>query len=190
MPLYLARWPDLSCALVKAHSRAELLDILDELDNPEGVEIQPYDGPLFLDFTLATDRPLPVRDGVSRKAGEPLSERDIEIGDVRDLAAGAFPEVQIPETETGIAMYEALLEGAFPHLYRALVTDRDIDEETADVERVKAATREEAMVLVRASWRLAAIARSDDPVAIIAAQLGTSIENVRDLQRQVDKDWE
>ena len=189
MPLYLARWPDLSCALVKAHSRAELLDILDELDNPEGVEIHPYDGPLFLDFTLATDRPLPIRDGVSRAPGEPLSDRDIEIGDVQELAAGTFPEVQIPETETGIAMYEALLEGAFPHLHRVLVTDRG-DEETADVERVKAAAREEAMVLVRATVRLAAIARSDDPVAIIAAQLGTSIENVRDIQRQVDKDWE
>ena len=189
MPLFLVRWQNLSCALVRAHNRAELLDILDELDNPEGVEIQPYDGPLFLDFTLATDRPVPLRDGAGHVATEALSERDIEIGDVRDLAAGAFPEVHIPETDTGSEMYHALLAGTFPHLHRVLVADRG-DEETAEVERVEAATREEAMVLVRASVRLATIARSDDPVAIVAAQLGTSIENVRDLQRQVDDDWE
>ena len=190
MPLFLVRWQNLSCALVRADDRAELLDILDELDNPEGVEIQPYDGPLFLDFTLATDRPVPLRDEAGHDPSVALSERDIEIGDVQEIADGAMPRVHIPDTDTGNGMYKALLAGAFPHLYRALVADRGADEDTVDVERVKVAAREEAMTLVRASWRLAAIARSDDPVAIIAAQLGTSIENVRDLQRQVDKDWE
>jgi hypothetical protein len=36
MPIYLVRWPDLSAALVKASLEDELVEILDELANPEG----------------------------------------------------------------------------------------------------------------------------------------------------------
>lgn len=190
MPLYLARWPNLSCALIRARSRAEARDILDELANPEGVEIKRYDGPLFLDFTLATDRPLPLRDDVGDDPAQPLSEQDIELGDVQDIADGALPQVHIPDTDTGYDTYRGLLAGAFPHLYRALVTDRDLDEDEVDVERVKAAVHEEAMVQVRTSWRWARIVRSRDPLSEIAARMGTSPEHLRDLQRQADDDAE
>jgi len=190
MPLYLVRWPNLSCALVSAKNRAEVLDILDELDNPEGVEIQRYNGPLFLDITLATDRPVALREDAGVN-GAPLSEHDIEIGDVQDLACGAFPSVKIPETDTGSAMYHALLAGAFPHLHKALVTDRDLDDEDtegADVERVKEAVWHEALLQVRTSWRWASVVRADDPVSAAAVFLGTSPEHVRNVQRQTDED--
>ena len=35
MPIYLVRWPDLSAALVKASSEDDLVEILDEVANPE-----------------------------------------------------------------------------------------------------------------------------------------------------------
>ena len=38
MPLYLVRWPDLSASLVSAENDEHLLDILDQVDNPEGCE--------------------------------------------------------------------------------------------------------------------------------------------------------
>ncbi len=184
MPLYLVRWPNLSCALVRAHNRAEVLDILDEVANPDGVEVKRYDGPVFVDFTLATDRPLPLREGSGEDDRQPLSEQDIEVGDVQELAEGALPEVLIPETDTGYAMYRALLAGAFPHLHRVLVAERE--EETADVEQVRAAAATEALALVRASWRRALVMRSSDPVSIVAQRLGTSPEHIRNLQHQTD----
>ena len=61
MPLYLVRWPNLSAALVQASNKTELLDTLDQLSNTEGVKIQVYRGPLFLDFEL------PVRIVTNRK---------------------------------------------------------------------------------------------------------------------------
>jgi hypothetical protein len=190
MPIYLVRWNNLSCSLVRAHDRAEVLDILDELANVEGVEVKRYDGPLFLDFTLATDRTMPLRDGIVRDERALLSGQDIEVGDVQALADGELPRVQIPGTDTGHDMYKALLAGAFPHLHRALFVDGDPDQDTADVEQVKAAVHKEAMALVRASWRRARVARSDDPVSALAVMLGTSTECVRDIQRQAEEDDE
>lgn len=35
VPLYLVRWPDLSGAFVNARNEDDLLDILDEISNPE-----------------------------------------------------------------------------------------------------------------------------------------------------------
>ncbi len=187
MPLFWSAGPT-SRALVRARGRADLLDILDELDNPEGVEITRYNDPIFLDFTLATDRALPVRDGDDDSV--PLTEDDIDVGDVQRLADGEFPAVRISLSDTGSAMYRSLLKGAFPHLHRALSAEREPDVESAAVELVRAAARKEAMVLVRASWPWAGVVRSDDPVNEIAARLGTSPEHVRDLQRQAEEESE
>ena len=50
MPIYLVRWPDLSAALVKASSEDELVEILEEVANPDGCTWSVYLGPLFLEF--------------------------------------------------------------------------------------------------------------------------------------------
>ena len=55
MPLYVVRWPNLSCALVRADSPDAVLDILDEYADPSTVRIVPYDGPVFLG-----DQPIPL----------------------------------------------------------------------------------------------------------------------------------
>ncbi len=52
MPIHLVRWPDLSAALVKAGSEDDLIDILDEVANPEGCAWSVYRGPLFVEFSL------------------------------------------------------------------------------------------------------------------------------------------
>jgi hypothetical protein len=63
MPIYLVRWPDLSAALVKASSEDELVEILDEVANPDGSTWSVYRGPLFLEFSL------PVRFDVKDRGG-------------------------------------------------------------------------------------------------------------------------
>jgi len=55
MPIYLVRWPDLAASLVRAQDDDELIDILDQVANPEGCEWSVYDGPLFIDFQLPVE---------------------------------------------------------------------------------------------------------------------------------------
>ena len=52
MSLYVVRWPDLSASLVRAEGEEHLLDILDQVANPDDCEWSIYEGPLFIDFRL------------------------------------------------------------------------------------------------------------------------------------------
>jgi hypothetical protein len=77
MPIFLVRWPGLSAALVKAGSEDDLVEILDEVANPEGCTWSVYRGPLFLESEL------PVRIQVKkRKEGVPLRAEDVVVEDV------------------------------------------------------------------------------------------------------------
>ena len=42
--VYLARWPDGSATLLTARSLVEVADLLDEIGDPGGCEVAPYDG--------------------------------------------------------------------------------------------------------------------------------------------------
>src|SRR2546426_6261306 len=55
MSIYLVRWPDLSASLVPADGDEQLLDILDQVGNPDDCEWNIYDGPLFIDFRLPVE---------------------------------------------------------------------------------------------------------------------------------------
>ena len=178
--LYLVRWPNLSCSLVRAESKRELLDIIDELDNPDGVKIFPYDGPVFIDFELATDDVTPVH-GVANDDPKPLSDANIKIGDVAGIANHEMPRASIPEVDTGFEMYRAMSAKAFPALHRALFR-RDGGSPT--LRMVQTAVRKEAMMLVTTAWRRRHLERSDDPIDQIAVQMGTSPENVRSIARE------
>lgn len=91
MPIYLARWPDLSAALVKARSEEDLEDLLDEIANPEGCTWSVYRGPLFIEFSL------PVILDVKQRSGRaPLEPGDIAVGDVSALREGHGLQVSIP----------------------------------------------------------------------------------------------
>src|SRR3989442_11196445 len=87
MPIYLVRWPDLSASLVQAQGEDELLDILDQVGNPDDCEWSIYNGPLFIDFRLPVEWSI-QDDG--RKA--PAGTQQIVVGDVGRIADGNVVE--------------------------------------------------------------------------------------------------
>jgi hypothetical protein len=170
MPIYLVRWPDLSAALVKANSEDHLLDILDEVANPEGCSWSVYRGPLFLDFAL------PAR--VELKEGpSPIRREDIEVHGISELAEGGLLEVTIPGTDTGAEMSEAIEKKAFPHIFKVR---HGRGREGTEAELRKAVDAE-IQTLVRASWRTEHVKRRDDPESRIAA--------VMDAPPRLVKQW-
>ncbi len=188
--LYLVRWPNLSCSLVRAGSEREVLDIIDELDNPDGVKIFQYDGPVFIDFDLATDDVTPVH-GVDRDDPKPLSDANIKIGDVTRIANHEMPRANIPDVDTGMEMYRAMAAKAFPALHKALFS-RD-GARTPTLRTVHNAVRKEAMMLVATAWRRRHLERSQDPIDQIAVRMGTSPDVVRSMAHDAgvleDDDW-
>ena len=176
MPLYLVRWPNLSCSLVRAEDEDDVLFILDELSDTTGARITLYDGPLFLDLTLPTDKAYPIKADVTRR---PLSSDDVEIGDVSRIAAREFT-LDVPETDTGYDMVDAMLEGAFPHLHAALADDFE-----PTIEAVEEAVRAEALVAVQASWRREAMMNQGGEDAELAATLGVSMDYVEALRARI-----
>src|ERR1043165_2144428 len=103
MPIYLVRWPDLSAALVTAGSEEKLVEILDEVANPEGCTGSVYRGPLFLEFSLPVRFDVKTRDG---RVG-PIPPGDIVVEDVSGLQEGAFLNVEIGGADTGGDLAEA-----------------------------------------------------------------------------------
>jgi hypothetical protein len=115
MPIYLVRWPDLSAALVRAGSEDELIEILDEVANPDGCTWSVYRGPLLLEFSLPVRFEVKERD---RRVG-PIPPEDIVVEDVSGLLEGAFLEVEIAGADTGGEMSDAIEKKAFPHVFEA-----------------------------------------------------------------------
>jgi hypothetical protein len=181
MPLFIVRWPNLSCSLIKANDRDHVLYLMDELGDITGAQISLYEGPVFLDFTLPTDKPYPIKDGVDHA---PLTSDDIEIGDISRIAAGEFP-VEIPCCDTGGAMLWAIRAAAFPHLHAAL--EQDFGEPTLAV--VTDAIRAEALVAVQASWRETALWTHGSEDEQLAALLGIPVKDVPEYRRRLrDRD--
>ena len=75
MLIYLVRWPDLSASLVQAESEEHLLDILDQVGNPDDCEWSIYEGPLFIDFRLPVE--WSVQDG---RSGTLVTPQQVVIG--------------------------------------------------------------------------------------------------------------
>lgn len=185
MPLYLVRWPNLSCSLVRAADKSEVHEILDELDSPAGCEISQYNGPVFVDFELPIDRATPL-DHEAMNSSKPLSDADIKLGDVADIANKELPRARIPDVGTGFEMYRAMCAKAFPHLYNVLFAVDD--DKTPKRKAVEKAVRAEAMRLVRETWRHAQLKKSKDPIDQIAVMMGTSREAVERMR--ANSEWE
>ena len=79
MLIYLVRWPDLSASFVQAESEEHLLDILDQVGNPDDCEWSIYEGPLFIDFRLPVE--FSVRDD---RRGTPVTPQQVVIGNGPD----------------------------------------------------------------------------------------------------------
>ena len=171
MPIFLVRWPDLSAALVKAGSEDELIDVLDEIANPEGCTWSVYRGPLFIEFSL------PVRFQVTdrgERAG-PIRPGDVVVEDVSGLRKAEPLEVSLAEGDTGGDMCRAIEKKAFPHVFRAR---HDRNDEPSDAE-LRQAVEAELQTLVRASWRREQVRRREDPESKLAAEMDAPVRLVR-----------
>jgi len=171
MPIFLVRWPDLSAALVKAGSEDELIDILDEIANPEGCTWSVYRGPLFIEFSL------PVRFQVTDR-GEcagPIRPDDVVVEDVSGLRKAEPLEVSLAEGDTGGDMCRAIEKKAFPHVFRAR---HDRDDEPSNAE-LRQAVEAELQTLARASWRREQVRRREDPESKLAAEMDAPVRLVR-----------
>jgi hypothetical protein len=89
MSLYLAAWPNLTFSIVHADGEDEAMRKLGRLESPDVAKVTKYEGPLFLDFEWHLKNPT---DAQAPVASVRLSGDDQ-------------------------ALYDRVLEFAFPHFY-------------------------------------------------------------------------
>ena len=156
MPIYLVRWPDLSASLVQADAEDHLLDILDQVGNPDDCEWNIYEGPLFIDFRLPME--WSIQDD---RRGTPVSPQQVVLSDLGRIANGNVVEalqVFLADADDGYETGEEVLRLAFPTLHAAMEksyeTGDSIDAEGALPEaEVREPLRAELERFLRSSWR-------------------------------------
>ncbi|MFN2219119.1 MAG: hypothetical protein ACK2UA_10975 [Anaerolineae bacterium] len=167
MALYLVRWPDLSCTLVTARDEDHLVDLLDEVGNPEGCRWTEYDGPLFIDFHL------PVRITIDwpEQAGRPLSPEAVQIEDLDRLAQREGLQADVGAGDTAGEMLATIMRFAFPAT--AAEMDCDAPDEVLEESQLRAALRADLRLLAESSWRQAHTERTadDDALAMLAVAM-------------------
>jgi hypothetical protein len=181
MPIYLIRWPDLSASLVRARDEDDLIDILDQVANPDGCEWAVYEGPLFIDFRLPAQWQIE-----DERPGEPVTPAQVVVGDVGRMAAE--PVVEAMELslagDDGHDTAMAILRTAFPAVHAAIETLDDSDEEAAGEGVVPETVLRDALhrELVRRlhwSWRDAQLLKKPDALSALARQMDSPIALVR-----------
>src|SRR5206468_4403572 len=126
MSIYLVRWPDLSASLVQADGEEHLLDILDQVGNPDDCEWNIYEGPLFIDFRLPVE--WSIRDD---RRGTPVAPQQVVLADVGGLATGnAVESLQLclADADDGYETGAEVLRLAFPKLHASMVRSYEAGE--------------------------------------------------------------
>ena len=182
MPIYLVRWPELTASLVRARDEGDLLDILDQVANPEGCEWSVYRGPLHIDLQL------PAKWSVrNRRPNEPVAPDQVVIEDIgpmaREMAVEAV-DVSRGGGDDGQDMAEAILKKAFPILHAAIKEFEASDEAEArefvpPEADVTAALHAEITRMLKASWRKAQVARSTDQASRLAQYMDMPVRLVK-----------
>ena len=181
MPIYLVRWPDLSASLVRARDEDDLIDILDQVANPDGCEWAVYEGPLFIDFQLPAEWRIE-----DERPGEPVTPEQVVVGDVGRMATE--PVVEAIELslagEDGHDAGMAILHTAFPAVHAAIETLDDRDEEAAGEAVVpetelREALRAELVRRLHWSWRHAQLLKKTDALSALARQMDAPAALVR-----------
>ena len=126
MPLYLVRWPGLEASIIRADDEKHLTDVVDEVASPSDVTWVEYDGPLWVDVSLAveSERPEPGAEWILRGMEHATAESLL----------GA--RAQAGESESADEMLVAVIERAFPNLSK-LIGEMELG--ALDAERVRAA---------------------------------------------------
>ncbi len=167
MTLYIVRWPHLQASLIEAEDDEELVHKLDEVGDPGGCEWALYKGQVWIDFDL------PVEITVDRKdKNRPITANDLEI-DTSALRNEPWRlDLSAAQAESGSEMKDAVRQFAFPALNNVIDA---MEEENVDAEALTAALDEDLKPLLEYEWRLAHVARRDDPVSHIMQELGITV---------------
>jgi hypothetical protein len=190
--LYLVRWQNLSAAFVMAYDENDLLDILDEESDTTGCAWWKYDGPLFLDFdlpiewkhvneakTLETLNPAP-EDWVPENIA--ITKMSDDPNQVRNFS------LRLAGSDTAFAAEEKIFALAFPQLHKVFFKgfynngpSLGIVAEAARNE-IARTMRQHRQIVQEAKRRAAA----HDHDAITALVMGTSIEQVQNMNQNSD----
>ena len=182
MPIYLVRWPDLSASFVQAEGEAHLLDVLDQVGNPDDCEWSIYDGPLFIDFRL------PVEWSVQEdRHRTPVAPEQVVLEDVGRLASGNVVEaieLSLADADDGYETGAEVLRLAFPKLHalieRCSETGGEFDGEAALPEaELRQALHAELERFLRGSWRRAKLEKKTDAISTLAREMDLSVELAR-----------
>lgn len=121
MRLYLVRWADLSASIVSARNREEALDIIDQHGDPGSARVEPFKGPLWLHF----DAPVALNEETASPGDKLHAVDHIKLSSLESLREG---EVMLhssdPQTEQYDEMMDAVMAGAWPHLYAVLNSEQ------------------------------------------------------------------
>jgi len=171
MPLYLVRWPTLTASLVRADDEDELLDILDQDDDPGGCTWEVYSGPLWIDFDL------PFKIG-ERQAehSTPTDPSDFTIEPTSDFSGELGPDmvhVTTPLCDEVDDMKREVLRSAFPQLAEHIEAHELDDDRTAALsdDGLGAALVRELWPMVRHHQALDDLADRDDFEATMMKQM-------------------
>ncbi len=161
MPLYLVRWPTLMASLVQADDEDDLLDILDQDDDPGGCTFEVYSGPLWIDFDI------PFKIGARKPENSvPTDPSDFTVEPTSDFRGELGPDmvrVTTPLCDEVSDMKMEVLRGAFPELAEHIEAHELDEDRTAawSDDGLGAALLDELWPLVRYHQALGVLADRD-----------------------------
>ena len=187
MLIYLVRWPDLSASFVRADSEEHLLDILDQVGNPEDCQWSIYDGPLFIDFEL------PVEWTVRNDGREsPATPQQVVLGDTSRIADEGVVEamqLRLAEGDDGYETGAEVLRLAFPKLHAAVEKAYDGGspdrEESLKEAELRKALHAELERFFTGSWRRAHLGKKTDAVSRLAYDMDLPVKLALKYQQMV-----
>ena len=182
MPIYLVRWPDLSASLVQAEGEEHLLDVLDQVGNPDDCEWSIYEGPLFIDFRLPVE--WSIQD--DRRA-TPVAPQQAVIGDVGPMTTGNIVEAMQLCLAGGDDGYETgaeVLRLAFPKLHAAIERfyegGEPLDrEEVLPEAELRKVLHAELDRFFRGTWRRAQLGKKTDAISRLARDMDLPVKLAR-----------
>jgi hypothetical protein len=180
VPLYIVRWPNLTVSIVRADDEQDLIDTLDEVDDPGCAQWEEYDGPLWVEFAS----PFDVKtEGAEEDA--PLRPQDLEVSiPPHLLEPKMYPgDILVPATsdsDTYDEMTREIVDRLFPHLSAVLndVADAQFDGRPlarSDAKKqLRDALSRELEPLLKYSWRRQAVQRKGGVMARVDVTIPTS----------------
>ncbi|MFY0540023.1 hypothetical protein [Nannocystis pusilla] len=178
MPLYLVRWAGLHASLVSAPNEEELLNILDQVDDPGGCSFEPYRGPVWIDFEL----PFEVQDVTPEKlVATDISDYTVEpTKEYSGYMSLEELRTEVPACDWTIAMRQNVLRFAFPNLQGWLEEQaEDVRDDERPAEAFPASLRTALVAdlepLVRYSQRAAEIEARTDHEAQVMRDLNVTM---------------